>query len=84
MPRLKGVIDLLEAKRGALIELKKENNTFHRQLASKFKCDKLIVINILKRAEETKKENLNSLSLEAYQRCSQLGRPLAINKRQQR
>ena len=70
MPRLKGATDLLEVKRGALIELKKKNNISHRQLVSKFKCNKSIVTNILKRAEEAKKENLNLLSLETYQRRS--------------
>ena len=82
MPRLKGVIDLLEVKRGALIELKKENNTSHRQLVSKFKCNKSIVTSILKRAEKTKKKNLDLLSLEAHQRRSQLRRSLVINERQ--
>ena len=81
MPRLKGAIDLSEIKRGALIELKKKNNISHRQLISKFKCDKLIVTNILKRAEEAEKENLDSLSLKAYQRRSQLERSLVINER---
>ena len=66
MSYFKGVIDLSEIKRGALIELKKKNNIFHRQLVSKFKCNKLIVTNILKRVEETKKKNLNLLALETY------------------
>ena len=64
MPRIKGATDLSEIKRGALIELKKKNNLTHRQLASKYNCDKLIITNILKRAEEAEKENLNSLSSE--------------------
>ena len=66
MPRITGVIDLLEVKRGALIELKKENNLSNRQLASKYKCDKSIVTNILKRAEETEKENLDPLSSKTH------------------
>ena len=84
MPRPKGATDLSEAKRGALIELKKKNNISHRQLASKYKCDKSIVTNILKRAEEAEKENLDPLSSEAHQRRSQSGRPLVINERQLR
>ena len=67
MPRTKGAIDLSEVKRGALIELKKENNTFNPQIAREYECGKLIVANILKRAEEAAKENIDSLSLEAYQ-----------------
>ena len=84
MPRTKGAIDLPEAKRGALIELKKENSTLNRQLTRKYRCEKSIVANILKRAEEAEKENIDSLSLEAHQRRSHLERPLAINERQQR
>ena len=66
MPRIKGVIDLSEVKRGALIELKKENIIFNRQPARKYRCGKLIVANILKRAEETEKKNIDLLSLETY------------------
>ena len=84
MPRTTGATDLPEIKRGALIELKKENNLSNRQLVSKYKCDKSIVTNILKRAEEAKKENLDPLSSKAHQRRSQSGRSLAINERQQR
>ena len=68
MPRITGAMDLSEVKRGALIEPKKENNLFNRQLVSKYKCGKLIVTNVLKRAEEAKKENLDLLSLKIYQR----------------
>ena len=81
MPRTKGATDLSEAKRGALIELKKENNLTHRQLVSKYNCGKSIVTNILKRAEEAEKKNLDPLSSEAYQRRPQSERPLAINER---
>ena len=70
MPRTKAAIDLREAKRGALIELKKENNTPNRQLARKYKCGKSTVANILKRAGEAEKENIDPLSSEAHQRCS--------------
>ena len=66
MPRIKGAIDLSEVKRGTLIELKKENNTLNRQLARKYKCEKSIAVNILKRAEEAEKKNINSLSSETY------------------
>ena len=82
MPRTTGATDLSEVKRGALIELKKENNLLNRQLASKYKCGKSIVTNVLKRAEEAEKENLDLLSSKAHQRRSQLERPLAINERQ--
>ena len=64
MPRTKGAI---EAERGALIELKKENNTFRSQLARKYGCGKSIVANMLKRAEEAEKENIDSLSSEAHE-----------------
>ena len=84
MPRIKGAIDLSEVKRGALIELKKENNTFNRQLARNYKCEKIIVANILKRAKEATKKNIDLTSLKAHQRCSQLENSLAINERQQR
>ena len=84
MPRTTGATDLSEAKRGALIELKKENNTSNRQLTSKYKCGKSTVANILKRAEEAEKKNLDPLSSKTHQRRSQSGRPLAINERQLR
>ena len=84
MPRTKGAIDLSEVKRGALIELNKENNILNRQLIGKYRCEKSTVANILKRAGETEKENIDLLSSEAHQRRSQLKRPLAINERQQR
>ena len=82
MPRTKGAIDLPEAKRGALIELKKENNILNRQVARKYGCGKSIVAKILKRAGEAEKENIDSLSSEAHQRRPQSRRPLAINERQ--
>ena len=66
MPRTKGAIDLSEAKRGALIELKKENNTLNRQLARKYECEKSIAANILKRAGEAEKENIDPLSSETH------------------
>ena len=77
-------MDLSEAKRGALIELNKEYNTLNRQLIRKYRCEKSIVANILKRAGEAEKENIDLLSSETYQQRSQLKRPLAINERQQR
>ena len=84
MPRTKGSNNLLEIKRGALIEVKKTNNIFNRQLAKRYRYDKETIANVLKRAEEAEKENLDSLSSEAHQRRPQLGRPLTINERQQR
>lgn len=45
---------------------------------------KKTVVNVLKRAGEAEKENLDPLSLEAHQRRPQSGRPPAINERQQR
>ena len=70
MPRTKGAIDLPEAKRGALIELNKQNNTLNRQLIRKYRCEKSTVANILKRAGEAEKENIDPLSSEAHQRRS--------------
>lgn len=66
MPRTKGVIDLSEVKRGDLIELKKKNITFNRQPARKYRCEKSVVANILKRAGETEKKNIDLLSSETH------------------
>ena len=77
MGRIKNPIDLSEAKQGVLIELKKTNNTFNRQLAKKYKCDKNTIRNILKRPGQVEKENLDPLSSEAR---SQSGRHLAFNE----
>lgn len=84
MPRTRGSNDLPEAKRGALIEVKKTSNISNRQLAKRYRCDKKTVANVLKRAGEAEKENIDPLTSEAHQRRPQSGRPLAINERQQR
>ena len=84
MPRTKGATDLPETKRGALIELKKENNISNRRLAKKYRCGRQTVANVLKRAGEPEKENIDPLSPTAHKRRPQSGRPLAINERQQR
>lgn len=77
MGRIKNPIDLSEVKQGVLIELKKTNNTFNRQLAKKYKCDKNTIRNVLKRPGQVEKENLDPLSSEAR---SQSGRHLAFNE----
>ena len=84
MGRTKGKTDLPEARRGALIELKKNNNVSNNKLAKKYDCDKNTVRSILKRADEAEKENIDPLSSEPHQRRPQSGRPLAINTRLQR
>lgn len=77
MGRIKNPIDLSEAKQRVIIELKKKKNTFNRQLAKKYKCDKNTIRNVLKRPGQVEKENLDPLSSEAR---SQSGRHLAINE----
>ena len=62
MGRIEGKPNLSEAKRGALIALKYTNNTSNRQLADRFDCDKNTVRNILERAEEAEKENIDLFS----------------------
>ena len=62
MGRTSGAKDLLEAKRGALIELYNTSHIFRNQLAKKYSYYKRTVSNILKRAENAEKENLNLLS----------------------
>ena len=62
MPRTKGTKDLPEAKRGALLEVSKTNNISNRQLAKRYRCDKKTVANVLKRAGEAEKENIDPLS----------------------
>ena len=68
MGRTKGVTDLSEVKRGALIEFKNNSNISNRQLTKKYKCDKEIIRNVLQRAGDAEKENLDSLFSEVYQR----------------
>ena len=84
MRRTKGAVDLPEAKREALIELKNNFNIFNRQLAKKYNCDKETVRNVLNRAEDAEKENIDSLSSKAHQRRPQFERPLTINIRLRR
>lgn len=84
MGRIKGAVDLPEAKRGALIELKNNFNISNRQLAKKYDCNKETVRNIVNRAGDAEKENIDPLSSEAHQRRPQSGRPLAINARLRR
>ena len=66
--RTNGAKDLPEAKRGALIELHNTSHISKNQLAKKYACHKKTVTNVLKRAENAEKENLDLLSLEAHQR----------------
>ena len=84
MPRTKGTKDLSEAKRGTLLEVSKTSNISNRQLAKRYRCDKKTVANVLKRAGEAEKENIDRLSSQAHQRRPQSGQPPAINERQQR
>lgn len=84
MARTKGAVDLPEAKRGALLEISNTNHLSNRQLAKKYSCGKSTVANVKKRAREAEKENIDPLSSEAHHRRPQLGRPPAINERQQR
>ena len=62
MGRTSGVKDLPEAKRGALIELYNTSHISRNQLAKKYSYHKRTVLNILKRAENAEKENLDPLS----------------------
>ena len=82
--RTKGAKDLSQAKRRALIEISKHSNISNRQLAKGYGCNRQTVANIVKRAGEAEKENINPLSSLAHQRRPQSGRPYAINERQQR
>ena len=66
MRRIKGATDLPAAKRGALIEFKNNSNISNRQLTKKYTCNKETVRNILQRAEDAEKENLDLLFLEIY------------------
>ena len=84
MGRTKGAVDLPEAKREALIELKNNFNISNRQLAKKYNCDKETVRNVLNRAEDAEKENIDPLSFKAHQRRPQSERPLTINIRLRR
>ena len=66
MPRTKGAIDLLQPRRGVLIELKKTNNLSNQALVERYYYNKNTVQNVLKRAENAEKENINLLSLKVY------------------
>ena len=66
MPRTKGSKDLLGPKKGALIALTELNNLSNRRIAERYDCDKKTVRNVRKRALEAEKENIDSLSSEAY------------------
>ena len=68
MSRIKGSKDLPEAKRGALIEVYKTSDLFNRQLAKRYDCNKKTVANVIQRAEQAEKENIDLLSLEAHKR----------------
>ena len=84
MGRTTGSKDLELPKRGALIELHNTSHISKAQLAKKYNCDRKTVRNVLKRAENAEKENLDPLSSEAHQRRPSSGRPPIINDRQQR
>jgi len=79
MGRTKGAKDLANSKRGALIELSKQCHTSNRQLASIYKCDEKTVQNTRKKAAQAEKENIDSLSTEAFQRRPQSGQPSVIS-----
>ena len=82
--RIKGARDLPQAKRGGLLELSKHSNISKRQLAKAYGCNRQTVANVIKRAGEAEKENIDPLSSEAHQRRPQSGRPFAIDERLQR
>lgn len=84
MGRSAGKPNLSEAKRGALIALKQTNSTPNRQLADRYDCHEKSVRNILKRAGEAEKENIDPFSSEAHQQRPRPGRPIAISIRTQR
>lgn len=76
--------NLPEAKRGALIALTSVSNTSNRQLAKEFDCDEKTVRNVVKRAREAEKENIDPFCSIALQQRPRPGRPPAISKRTQR
>ena len=84
MPRIKGSSDLSEVKRDALIEVSKANNISNRQLAKRYQYDKKTVANVLKRAGDAEKENIDPLSSKAHRRRPQPGRSIKIDDRQLR
>ena len=81
MGRTSGSKDLAEAKKRALIELRNTNHISKVQLARKFNCHRKTVDNVLKRAENAEKKNLDPLSSEVHQRRLCSGRPPVINDR---
>lgn len=66
MGRTAGKKNLTEAKRGALIALKQTNNISNYQLANEYDCDEKSVRNVLQRAGEAEKENIDPFSSEAH------------------
>ena len=76
---IKNAKNLVNSKCEALIELKKQCHTFNCQLTSIYKCDKKTVQNMCKKAAQAKKENIDSLSTEVFQCCSQSEQPFSIS-----
>jgi len=79
MKRTKGAKDLANSKHRALIELRKQCHTSNCQLTSIYKCDEKTVQNTCKKAAQAEKKNIDPLSTEAFQHCSQSEQPSAIS-----
>ena len=85
MPKRKGDHELSQAKFGGILEAKRnpidESNYSN---AKRYKCSEKTVRNVLKRASDAEKENIDPLSPEASTAQPRPGRPFAVSARDSR
>ena len=84
MGRTKGESNLSEAQRGEILALADANVAPKREIVNTFNCDDKTVGNILKRARQAEKENIDLYSSQAHQQHPRPGQPRKFGPRTER
>lgn len=84
MPRRSGDVELDPVKKGVLLDATLNHNVPNRQAAKLIGKSEGTVRNVLKRAHEAEKENIDPLTTEALQPRPRSGRPFALDERDER
>ena len=84
MPKPPGSRSLNTAERGYILGLHEISNISNYEVASKANCDEGTVRNILKRASEAEKENINPLTSSHLNNKPKSGRPSTLTIRDER